>query len=68
MVLTLWVLSLGCDSMRAGFASDSARTLAQIIHNPKRKRGTGNKIPRLLVGLRKAVCIQLLFVMPAAQK
>ena len=30
-------------------------SLAQIIHNPKRKRGTGNKIPRLRVGLRKKI-------------
>ncbi len=30
--------------------------LARIIHNPSRKRGTSNKIPRLRIGLRKTAC------------
>ena len=34
------------------------RALAWIIYNPMRKRGTSNKIPRLRVGLGKAVCKQ----------
>ena len=41
--------------------SQPPRALARIIHNPKRKRGTGNKIPRSRVGLRKAVWFQIAF-------